>query len=363
MRVVLSNASSLWGGVHVVTEALATGLQARGHDVLVLCRPGLALEARLRGRVPLAPVLGATDLNPLTIARCVRSLRRHRAEVAITLTEKDVRLTGPACALLRIPFVVRRANDRPLKREPHFRFLYGRLPARHVANSQATRHTMLSSASWLAAEAVTVIHNGIDVDAIARAEPAELGVPAGALVFGFLGRFDERKGLLDLARAWPRVAAALPDAHLAIAGKGPLEVEARAMLADAPRVVWAGYRTDAAGFLRAVDVLAVPSHWEGFGLVAAEALAAGAAVVASRASSLPEIVRDGVDGLLVEPRDPDGLADALIRIGSDAELRARLAAAGLRRVRSEFSVETMLGRYEALLADVIRSAGQGRARP
>lgn len=357
MRIVLSNASYSWGGVHVVTEALALGLQARGHDVAVLCRPDSPLQARLAGKVPLEPVARGMDLSPLAIARAVRALRRHRPDVVLTLMEKDVRLTGPAARGLGIPVVVRRANDRPLKRKPHFRVLYGWLPALHVANSEATRRTMLDSAPWLRPERVRVIHNGIDTAALDATAAAELGLPPGALAIGFVGRFDERKGILDLARAWPAVAAALPDAHLVMVGKGPQEDRARALLADAPRVRWLGYRRDAAAVMRALDVLAVPSHWEGFGLVAAEALAVGTPVVAAEASSLPEIVRHGAEGLLVPPRDPAALADALVTLGRDGKMRARMAAAGIQRIRTHFSLDAMIGRYERVLREVVDGQG------
>jgi glycosyltransferase involved in cell wall biosynthesis len=357
MRIVLSNASYAWGGVHVVTEALAVGLQARGHDVTVFCRPDSPLQARLAGKAPLEPVARGMDLSPLAIARTMAALRRHRPDVVLTLMEKDVRLTGPAARALGIPVVVRRANDRPLKRKPHFRVLYGWLPAMHVANSAATRRTMLESAPWLRAEQVRVIHNGIDTAALDAVAPAELGLPPGALAMGFVGRFDDRKGILDLANAWPAVAAALPDTHLVMVGKGPEEQRVRAMLANAPRVHWLGYRADATAVMKALDVLAAPSHWEGFGLVAAEALAVGTPVVAADASSIPEIVRDGAEGLLVPPHDPSSLSDALVRLGRDGAMRARMAAAGRERIRTHFSLDGMIGRYETLLRDV----AEGRA--
>ncbi|MFL5381132.1 MAG: glycosyltransferase family 4 protein [Longimicrobiaceae bacterium] len=350
MRIVLSNASYAWGGVHQVTEVLARGLQARGHEVTVFVRPDSPLEERMRGVAPVEPILKGMDLSPLAISRAAAALRRHRSDVVLTLMKKDVRITGPAAFAAGIPVVVRHANDRPFGRSPHYRLLYGAIAAHHVANSHATRDTLLRSSRWLKPGDVTVIHNGIALAPFAAAEPAELPVPAGALVIGFVGRFDERKGLLDLARAWPAIAAALPDAHLVLVGKGPAEAAARALLDGAPRVHWLGFRRDVAALLKAMDVLAVPSHWEGFGLVAAEALAAGVPVVAADASSLPEIVRDGREGLLVPPADVEALAAALVRLGRDPAERRRMGAAGPPRVAAEFALEGMIDRYEALLA-------------
>jgi glycosyltransferase involved in cell wall biosynthesis len=349
MRIVLSNASYAWGGVHQVTETLARGLQARGHEVVVFVRPDSPLEERMRAVAPVEPILKGMDLSPLAIGRAAAALRRHRPQVVLTLMKKDVRITAPAARALGVPVVVRHANDRPFGRSPHYRLLYGSIAAHHVANSHATRETLLRSAGWLAADDVSVIHNGIDLEPFASARAAELPLPAGALAIGFIGRFDERKGLLDLARAWPAVAAALPAAHLVLVGKGPAEDAARALLGDAPRVLWLGFRPDVAAVLKAMDLLAVPSHWEGFGLVAAEALAAGVPVVAADASSLPEIVRDGREGLLVPPGDVAALSAALIRLGADPAERERLGAAGPPRIAAEFALDGMIDRYEALL--------------
>ncbi|MGH7460653.1 MAG: glycosyltransferase, partial [Longimicrobiales bacterium] len=107
---------------------------------------------------------------------------------------------------------------------------------------------------------------------------------------------------------------------------------------------------DIAGVLKRCDIVAIPSHWEGFGLVAAEALAAGKPVVASNTSSLPEIVRDEQEGLLIPPRDVSALSQALIHLLHAPELRARFGQAGAQRALTRFSHARMIEEYEALLA-------------
>jgi glycosyltransferase involved in cell wall biosynthesis len=352
MRIVLSNSSWKWGGVHFVTEALARGLTARGHAVTLFCRPDSELESRMRGVVPLEPILHGMDFGPAGVIRALRALRRHRADVAVALMDKDLRLTGAAARLLRLPVVVRRANDRPLARA-RARLTYRFLATRIVANSAATRRTLLDSAPALAVRGIDVIPNGIDVDAFANAEAADFGLPGNAVVFGFAGRFEARKGLRELMRAWPAVAAAVPAAHLVVVGRGDLESEISAWADQAPRVRLAGFRPDIARVLRAFDVLVVPSHWEGFGLIAAEGMAAGLPVIAAAASSLPELVADGVSGRLVPPANADALARAMIDFGADPALRRRAGDAGREICRREFPLERMVERWEALLGDVV----------
>jgi glycosyltransferase involved in cell wall biosynthesis len=180
-----------------------------------------------------------------------------------------------------------------------------------------------------------------------------LGLPAGAIVFGFVGRWEIQKGVWELAQAWPRVAAVLPHAHLVVVGWGPLEREFRDALRDAPRVLDLGFREDIPELMKAFDVLVAPFHNEGFGLVLAEAMAAGVPVVAARAGAIPELIEDGAEGRLARVEDAAALASAMVELGSDAELRARMGAAGYARVRRDFSWERMIEGHEELLRELV----------
>ena len=353
MRIALSNSSSKWGGVHKATEILARGFQERGHDVVVLGYPDGMLHDRMKSVAPFEPIMKGMDLHPLTMLKIRRALDRHRIDVVLAMMKKDVRLSVPAARISGIPTVVRHANDRALGGGLYDRFFFGAIPTHHVVNSKSTRDTLLGSAPWIDERDVTVIYNGIDPEPFIRASPADLGIPPGSIIFGFIGRLEIRKGLIDLMNAWRSVAEAVPNGWLVITGTGADEQQARRALGDAPRVRWLGYRSDIPQILRSLDVLVVPSHWEGFGFVAAEGMASGVPVVAANASSLAEIIEDGVSGRLVAPRDPDALARALIAIAGDTELRDRLAKGGRSRVASAFGPGQMVDGYEKVLKDTI----------
>ncbi|HEX2722000.1 MAG TPA: glycosyltransferase family 4 protein [Gemmatimonadaceae bacterium] len=356
MRIVLSNSSAKWGGVHVVTEVLARSFQARGHEVVVFGYPRSPLEERMRDIAPFEAIGRGMDLSPIAVARAIAALRRHRTEVVLAMMKKDVRHTVPAASMLGIPSIVRYANDRPLRGGIYDRLFFGRLPVAHITNSHATRRTLVESAPWLRHRSVDVIHNGIDTRSFELVAPADLGLPSDAIAIGFVGRLEIRKGVVDLAAAWHSIASRLPKAHLVIAGAGPAEAKVREVLADSPRVHWLGFRRDVPQVMKALDIVAIPSHWEGFGIVAAEALLSGAAVVAANASSLPEIVADHMHGLLVPPRDPAALASAIVELATDSEARTRMTAAGRARVLDEFSAEAMVDRYEEVLSAATRRA-------
>ncbi len=354
MRIAISNAGLDWRGTETDTWILARGLRARGHDVVVFCRQASALAERLRNEVPFEPILSGHDFDPLAIMRCRKALRRRGTQVVITQKDKDLRLSGIAAWSMRLPVLVRHVTDRPLKKGLRYRFLFGRVASHHMANSAATLQTLRQSALWLHAD-VPVIHNGIDVDVIAAAKPADLGLSADAIAVGFVGALELRKGILDFAQAWQRIAREVPNAHAVIAGKGAREQEFREAMADAPRVHWLGFRDDVASILKALDIFVLPSRFEGFGLVLAEAMAAGVAPVAYATSNIPELVDHARTGLLAEAANVAALASQVIRLCRDAELRRRIGQAAELHARQAFAAETMVAAHERLLQDIVAS--------
>lgn len=318
----------------------------------------------MEGKIPFAPVLGGTDWDPVSVWRGRQALLRQRAEVLLATTNKDMRSVALAARSAGVPVVVRRAMYRPLRGNFHYRYLYGQLPAHVVMNSEATRSLTLEHSPWLPPAKTSVILNGIDVDRFAAAEAADLQLPQGAVAIGFVGRLVDWKGVLDLAAAWPVVAEAAPHAHLVVAGEGEMETQMRETIGDAPRVHWLGFRRDVPRIMAALDVLAFPSRMEGFGIAAAEAMAAGTPVVAARAGSLPELLDDGVEGRLVEPGDLGALSAALTELATDAAARQRMGTAARNRARRQFRSDRMIGEFEALLQQVVaeRSTGTNGGR-
>ena len=352
MNIVISSAGKDWRGTDVVTWSLLTGLRRRGHDVLVFCRPDSVLQQRLsEADIPHAAILGGLDLSPSVLLRCVRALRRFRADVVLTLKDKDLRLTAVAARLLGIPVIVCHGTDRPLKNEARYRFFFGRIATDHVAVSEAVRKTLLESAPWLK-RPITVIYNGIDVAEIDAAAPLDLALPADAVTVGFVGHFEGRKGYLDFAQAWQLAAEQCPNGHAIIAGQGRREPDFRAALEGAPRVQWLGFRSDVPAVMKALDVFVLPSRFEGFGLVLVEAMAAGAACIAYNSSNMPEIISDGVEGWLVPLGDVPALAGAIVQLCADKALRSRMGAAARAAAVARFSAERMIVDYEAEIARI-----------
>ena len=200
---------------------------------------------------------------------------------------------------------------------------------------------------------VHVIHNGLTpLDRPRRRDEAE---PPYILA---IGTVEPRKGLPDLVAAFDRIARAIPDVHLKIAGPPGWGEDA---LADALRVARyagrihrTGWTDDRSSLIAGARLLAYPSIYEGFGLPPLEAMSLGVPVVASTAGAIPEVVGDAA--LLVAPRDVAALSEALLLVSQDVPTRETLIAAGTRRV-GRFSWETagqQLARLYRTLADARR---------
>ena len=182
------------------------------------------------------------------------------------------------------------------------------------------------------------------------------GFDAETVVIGSVGRLrDEHKRFSDLLRAFAQVDVA--NARLLIVGDG----DDRTMLEDlartlgvADRVVFAGYQGDTRAFYELMDIFALASAHEAFGLVNVEAMFAGLPVVATRVGGIPEIVVDGETGWLVPPLAPDALADAIARLAADPDRRARMGAAGRERASLHFSAERYAREVYALYDEVLR---------
>ncbi|MDJ1008308.1 MAG: glycosyltransferase family 4 protein [Paracoccaceae bacterium] len=216
-------------------------------------------------------------------------------------------------------------------------------------------------------EKIRLIPNSVDVDRFASADAGErlalrtaLGLPADAVIVVFTGRLLRSKGVLELTEAFAALTPDFPKAHLVIVGSGAglmhnveddlaRAVERAGLGASVTRT---GFVTNVADYLRAADIFAFPTMEEAFGISLIEAMATGLASVAAEVGGIPDIVEDGVDGLLIPPADAVAIETALRRLLGEPALRARLGAAAAATVRARYTTPSVVARYAALLGEV-----------
>jgi len=244
----------------------------------------------------------------------------------------------------RAALVSTKHNDDRFRRGM-FRFVergVTRRATRVIAITEALRRFCIDEVGLPAAK-IDVVHYGLDGLPEPWGENPPLGLPPDARVLLCVSRLEEQKGVDVAARALARIRETEPRAVLVVLGEG----------AERPRLAGDGVYLpgrvgDVAAWYRRAELLVHPARWEGFGLAPLEAMLAGKPVVASRVSSLPEIVVDGETGVLIPPDDAAALADAVLALLADPARAAALGDAGLARARAEFSVAKMAERTAAV---------------
>jgi len=370
MNVLFLNSCRTWGGGEVSLMQIVESLSTRGHAVTVACRRNSPLQRRLEDSAAgLVPVRFGGDVDPFTIVRLARLIIARKIDVVCVHTEKELRVGGTASVLAGVPVVVSREVDVPLRDNFLNRLFYGRVASVVIANSYATKNTLLISAPWLPPEKIHVVWKGVDARRFRlRASGSlreEFHIGEEDSLIGFVGRLDEQKGLLTLLEAMAILVDRHRKAKLVLAGDGNLRSAVQEFLRSRNldrHAYLAGFRENIPEFLRGIDFLVMPSNWEGFGYAAVEAMAAGKAVIASHVSSLPEIVEDRKTGLLVPPRSPGMLAEAMFTLVDNPRLRSSMGKAGARKAERVFSLSTMIAHVESLLVKTAAPSLTARAR-
>jgi glycosyltransferase involved in cell wall biosynthesis len=235
-----------------------------------------------------------------------------------------------------------------------------------VSNSvaESMRRVLVSSSR------IEVIPNGIDLsgfrddlkgDDVRRS----LGIPHGAPVIGAVGRLDTQKGHDRLIEAAGKVIDAGQDAFYVILGEGIERPRLEALVRDhglSSRVLLPGYRSDVRSCLAMMDIFVMPSRREGTPMALLEAMAMKKPVVATAVGGVPDVLTDGVDGIVL-PENGDGLSDALLKLLRDPAFASQIARTGRRRVENEFSSLRMARRYEELYRRCLTLRGQPALAP
>lgn len=347
LKILHTESSTGWGGQEHRTFKEMVSLRARGHTLELACRP----EARLGVRAEEAgftvhriPMRGGGDL--VAAWRLTRLLRRERFDIVNTHSGHDSLLAGIAGRLARTPLIVR---TRHLALPITSPATYRRLPHKVVTVSDWVRNYLISVG--VPAENVTTVYTGIEpLPETCSTLRSELGLTDDSILIATVAILRFEKGHLDLINAAKPLLAERPAVHLVFAGDGPIYDRLRDYIAECgltDRIHLLGLRRDIPNVLAGCDFFALATWQEALGTSFIEAMAAGLAVIGTAVDGVPEVISDGVNGLLVPSKDQAALTRALYALVDDAALRCRLGEAGLAITRTRFSVATMAAEMEA----------------
>lgn len=356
-------------------------MQARGFEVHGLSSPGECLQRfGAQERVPVHGVPMSRRMTPLrdglAIWRIWRQLRQLRPQIVHSHTAKGGLLGVLGAWLGRVPVRIYHIHGLPLASAAGAKRLVlawtekfaCKLAHQVLCVSHSVREVVVA-AGLCPAEKIKVLLAGSTngVDASIRFNPAyvgesaravtrtKYGIPAEALVVGFVGRIVREKGVEELLEAWKAVREQFPALHLLVVGPlephDPLPPHVVASLHADSRIHLTGQQQNVPPLYAAMDVVVLPSYREGFGSVLTEAAAMAIPTVATRIPGCVDSVQDGVTGTLVRPRDAGALADAIRMYVSDPLLRCQHGQAGRERALRDFRQEAV---WEAVYQEYLR---------
>jgi glycosyltransferase involved in cell wall biosynthesis len=354
------------GGAEVLAARLARGLSDRARFLFAcLDELGTLGEELRRDGFPVHVLGRRPGLDWRCSYRLARLLRREQVDVIHAHQYTPFFYASTARLLCRRPAVIftehgRHFPDYPRRKRLLANRLLLRRRDRAVGVGEAVRRALVVN-EGLPAGRVGVIYNGIDLAPYARsprdrgAARREMGVGPDDLVLLQVARLDYLKDHATAVRTLARVARGRPDARLVLVGEGPergrIEEQAR-QSGVGGKVRLLGLRQDVARLLAASDLFLLTSISEGIPLTLIEAMAAGVPVVSTRVGGVPEVIEDGVTGLLAPSGDHEALAGHVLRLAGDEALRRRLAASGRERARAVFAEERMQAAYLRLYREM-----------
>lgn len=359
MNILQIVSSSRTSGAEKHVLLLSQGLLRRGHRVTAVCPPDDWLTRRLADSGVHTVGMRMRGGAGVRAVFAVRALaRQHEIQVIHTHLTRAAYLGYFAGLLARVPVV---SSMHVLNPDFFMRRMTNR-QHRYVAVSNHVRDAMIAAGT--PARKVITVYNGTefaDNDHVFPAVPLsvreELDLPDDSELVGLFGRVREEKGHPLLVRAASAVIQRRSNAYFVFVGHASEEVRdaLRTLSREegvADRIRFAGEREDIPRLMMAMDVITAPSLTESFGMVIAEAMAMGKAVVGTRAGGIPEVIDDQITGLLVE-RTPEAVAEALCVLLEDPEKRAAMGAAGRERSRLLFSSQAMAENIEGVYEQMI----------
>jgi glycosyltransferase involved in cell wall biosynthesis len=356
-----------YGGGERVFLQLAAGLRDR-YQVFVASMSGGIFEYELKQLgIKFYPVNMSRRLSLKPIRQIKEIIRNNKIDLlhsqgprADFFARIAGRIAGVPHILCTVAMPVE-GFDVGLLQKKIYRFidqLTERYVERFIVVSDSLRQ-MLMERRGISAHQVVRVYNGIELSEYrpngkeVRSQKSEVrrefGLSTDAPVIGAIGRMVWQKGFEYLIECVPEIVKTYPDAKILIVGDGPLRERLEALseeLRVRDNLIFTGFRSDIQDILSAIDILVVPSLLEGFPMVTLEAMAMAKPIVATNIDGITEQITDGVNGILVPPKDPSALAKAIIKVINDKELARSMGLAARKKVKQEFSVEKMVAETE-----------------
>ena len=355
-----------FGGGERVFAQIINGLSPENYELCLVSNPGRELyQSLINKEVCCIPLDFSKRANPALIFKLTKIIKDKKIDIvhgqgarAEFYARIAARLAGGTKYVSTIAMPVEGYDVGLLRKSIYF--VLDRATEmyvdRFIVVSDILRNTLITK-HHIPPEKLTKIYNGIEIDHYDPKSTAShrikirdvLGVNKDDILLGALGRMVWQKGFEFLIKCIQDVVKAHGETKVIIVGEGLLKKDLENLcrqLKVENKTIFAGFRSDIKEILSAVDIVVIPSLLEGFPMLTLEAMAMAKPIVATRIDGITEQITDGVEGILVPPREPIALAVAINKIIQDKELGRFLGLAARKKVEKEFTVEKMINETE-----------------
>jgi glycosyltransferase involved in cell wall biosynthesis len=354
MLTILHTESSMgWGGQEIRIMQESLGMTKRGHRIIIAAPKKSIISKRAKDAGINTFPAHFQKRNPISVLKLLSLINRERPDIINTHSSSDSWITTIAARLSTSrPKIIRtRHLSTPISRSYLSRLLYDLLPDAVITTGEEIRQRMIYYNNFDASK-IFSIPTGVDLKRFNPENVKSAFKVTNGFSIGMIGVLRSWKGHKFFIEAVPEILSQIPDAVFYITGDGPQYENIRNLIQGLSlqnKVFMLGHREDIPEIIAAINVIVHPSYAnEGVPQTILQAMAMGKPVIASDTGGIKEVVINRQTGFLIEPKNPDQLAEKIIDLYKNPELRMKLGKEGRKLVEKNYSVEKMLDKIELL---------------
>lgn len=345
MNLLFVNTKGNWGGIVNLSVILMRVLSPRGIGSLHVFSRKKESIFQLPKPIQNVPISFGFDYNPLTILKIIALIKKHKISYVVVNIAKEIIFGGIAAKLCGVKCIRLIGNE--LDFESH-RLLCSKLVDINIFPSRYSMHAALQKFPYTGKLRNTVVYCGIEDRQVSeiekQAEYIRLGLSPREFIIGCTGRIVQDKGVHTLVMAFAEIRDALPNAVLVINGQGSYMQVVKDLVLNLgleARVRLLGFAPDCLIAASIYDIAVMPSFFEGFPNTIIEYMSLGKPIISTAVGGIPEALNDGSNAMLVNADDADNLADKLVLLAQDEQLRNRLGSAAKQRYMEHYTASAM----------------------
>ena len=347
--------STGWGGqeIRILEESLA--FKKRGISVKIVAQPSSQLIERAKNvGIEVFPVRMHKGFNIAAILQLIKIIKKEQIDIIHTHSSVDHRLAGLAARIAGKPIVRSRHLSTLISRSPLSKALYMNLADQVITSGESIRQAMINH-NRMSSNKIISIPAGIDVNKFSLKRKMDdirsiYRISKEAFVIGIVGVLRSWKGHQDLLRATEQIRRKIPNLRVLIVGEGPQReaIEKQVLESNlSDIVILTGYQKDPAPYMKAMDIVVLPSYAnEATSQVLPQAMAMRRPVISTDIGSLSEVVINEQTGLSIPPRDINSLVKAVMRFYKNKDLRNTLIRNGYSLVTRKYTFKHMIDNTE-----------------